>query len=191
MPTVDFKAFATDPGANVMDQADYLAAVFLASGFAAGLAQSPQLNKVWRQSSVMSAALATYIANQTGQNVLDDGDLAGLIAKLAAAVSVGAAIRPIRLVTVSTPLVLTSADYAVGLARTAAPAAMTASLPADAQNGQTFVIEDLSSNFSLFPVTVSPPAGDTFAGLATFTLNINKQSAAFRRYPSNLWSVKS
>lgn len=51
MPTVDFLPFATDPGANVVSQAAWLALAQRTSGFEAGIAQSDQLNKAWRQSA--------------------------------------------------------------------------------------------------------------------------------------------
>lgn len=88
MSTVDYKPFANSGGANVVDQATYAAATWVPTGFASGLAQSAQLNKVWRQSSMMSAALATFISNQLGIDVLDDGVLATLITNLTAAIPV-------------------------------------------------------------------------------------------------------
>lgn len=78
--TIDYKAFAAGGGANVITQADYVTALAgpLANGFVAGLARSASLNKVWRQSSVMTAAIADYIVAQIGGNVLDDGNVAAL-----------------------------------------------------------------------------------------------------------------
>lgn len=78
----NFIPFAVGSGANVISQADYKALVALASGFQSGKASSAQINKVLRQSSFIAAALAQYVANKSGQDVLDDGDLNGFIAKL-------------------------------------------------------------------------------------------------------------
>jgi hypothetical protein len=86
MPTIDFLPFATDPGADVMPQADYLAAGFRGTGFETGIALPDRLNKVWRQSAFVTAAIANLIADRTGQDVLDDGDLAAFKAKLLAAI---------------------------------------------------------------------------------------------------------
>lgn len=82
MAANNFIPFAAGSGANVISQADYEALVALASGFQSGKASSAQINKVLRQSSFIAAALAQYVANKSGQDVLDDGDLNGFIAKL-------------------------------------------------------------------------------------------------------------
>ncbi|WP_258378991.1 hypothetical protein [Pantoea ananatis] len=82
MAANNFKPFATGNGANVTSQADYEALVALASGFQSGKASSAQINKVLRQASFIAAALAQYVANKSGQDVLDDGDVNGFIAKL-------------------------------------------------------------------------------------------------------------
>lgn len=185
----DFLAFATGGGANVMDQADYAAATFVGTGFEPGLAQSIQLNKVWRQSSFMSAVLAQMIANETGSNVLDDGDINGKVALLFNAIQITAGIRPTRVVNVSTALTVNLTDYYIGLNRTAAPAATAAQLPTPTQAGQEFVIEDLKGNFFNFPVTVSPPAGHTIAGNSQQVCNIDRGSWKFTFYGTTLWSV--
>lgn len=90
MPTSEFLAFGTGGGANVESQANYAAASWRDEGFSAGLAQSPNLNKVWRQSSVAAAALTQAVADLTASNIADDGDLAGLVAKIKAAIAAGA-----------------------------------------------------------------------------------------------------
>ncbi|AJK46305.1 hypothetical protein BGL_1c17960 [Burkholderia plantarii] len=82
----DFKAFATGDGANVLSQQDYEALTVRSSGFQSGIAKSAQLNKVWRQSSIMSAVLAQFIVNQTGRDAIDDGSIEALGAGLTAAV---------------------------------------------------------------------------------------------------------
>lgn len=87
MATVDFLPFAYDPDANVQSQSDYLSNPSRVDGFSAGIAQSAQLNKVWRQTSMMTAAMANVIANVTGQDVLDNGDLGALITKLTTALA--------------------------------------------------------------------------------------------------------
>lgn len=81
----DFKPFATGKGANVTSQPDWEALPALLSGFTAGKASSAQVNKVLRQASFIAAALAQYTASKSGQDVLDDGDLSGFIAKMSAA----------------------------------------------------------------------------------------------------------
>ncbi|ENE5616890.1 phage tail protein [Salmonella enterica] len=81
----DFKPFATGRGANVTSQPDWEALPALLSGFTAGKASSAQVNKALRQASFIAAALAQYTASKSGQDVLDDGDLSGFIAKMSAA----------------------------------------------------------------------------------------------------------
>ncbi|WP_330728208.1 hypothetical protein [Burkholderia multivorans] len=83
----DFLPFATGPGANVVDQATYAALGALTTGFLSGTAQSVQVNKVWRQSSIMAAVIAQFIVAQTGQAAVDDGTTATLLANFTKAVN--------------------------------------------------------------------------------------------------------
>lgn len=79
---VDYQPFANGGGANVETQAQYLtdlaAGGSLVNGYAAGLAKSSQFNKVARQSSMMTAAIANFIATELNTSVLDDGVVATL-----------------------------------------------------------------------------------------------------------------
>ncbi|WP_232450919.1 hypothetical protein [Burkholderia ubonensis] len=95
MGTNDFLPFGGGGAANVIDQATYAALAARLTGFQSGTAQSAQLNKVWRQSSIMAAVLAQFIVNQTGQNATDDGTTATLLSNLATAVAVSARQNPV------------------------------------------------------------------------------------------------
>ncbi|KVN30691.1 hypothetical protein WJ63_07875 [Burkholderia pyrrocinia] len=86
MVTNDFLAFGGGGAANVIDQATYAALVARLTGFQSGAAQSGQLNKVWRQSSIMAAVVAQFAADYSGQNSTDDGTTATLEANLIAAI---------------------------------------------------------------------------------------------------------
>lgn len=90
-PTVDYQPIANGGSANVETQAQYLIDLAgggsLQNGYQAGLAKSVQVNKTLRQLSMVSAAVANFIANQLGINVLDDGNLANLITILTAAIN--------------------------------------------------------------------------------------------------------
>jgi hypothetical protein len=94
MPIVDFIPFANDPSAaNVVTQAAYLAAAsgsgYVQNGFPSSRANSNSANKAWRQSSVMVASIAQWIAAKTGSDVLDSGGstaITTLTALIAAAV---------------------------------------------------------------------------------------------------------
>ncbi|ELY3812043.1 tail fiber protein [Cronobacter sakazakii] len=71
----DFKPFATSAGANVTSQADWETLPALSQGFTSGKAASAQVNKAIRQSSFIASALAQFIADQTGADVLDNGNV--------------------------------------------------------------------------------------------------------------------
>ncbi len=90
MPTNDFKPFATGVGANVISQADYIIAAWLATGFpVSGMdktAYSNALNKVWRQSAFMAAMIGQFIETELAIDVLDDGNLAGKTTNFIAAI---------------------------------------------------------------------------------------------------------
>ncbi|WP_236237713.1 hypothetical protein [Pseudomonas faucium] len=89
MATNDFQAFGNAAGANVLSQADYLALAARLSGFTAGTANSAQLNKVWRQSSVMAYVLAQFISDTTRQDVLDNGAPATILAAMKSSMAAG------------------------------------------------------------------------------------------------------
>ena len=80
MATNNFKAFALDPNANVMSQADWEALPALLSGFTAGKASSAQVNKAIRQSTTIAALVGQFIAN-SGADALDNADVNGLVTK--------------------------------------------------------------------------------------------------------------
>ncbi len=74
----DFATFAAGAGANVLSQASYLALQARVTGFQTGIAQSQQLNKVWRQSSIIASMIAQFICDKSGQAAIDDGTIATL-----------------------------------------------------------------------------------------------------------------
>lgn len=78
----EFLPFAFQSTSNVIDQKAYEALQDRLSGFVSGVALAERLNKVWRQSSLMSAALGQFLAASTGKDVIDDGDLNKLVALL-------------------------------------------------------------------------------------------------------------
>ncbi|EMU6132567.1 hypothetical protein ACOJGT_001454 [Escherichia coli] len=83
----DFKPFATGSGANVMSQTDWEALPALLAGFQSGKASSAQINKAFRQSSFIAAALAQFIADTNGTDVLDNGNFSDIVLKLKSAIS--------------------------------------------------------------------------------------------------------
>lgn len=191
MSTVDYLPIANAAGAAVESQADYSGDATLPNGYQTGIVTQLKFNKSLRQLSVMVAAIANYISQQLNIDVLDDGNVANLVTNLQNAIVTGANIKPATVITASANINITAAEYHIGFARTAAPAALTATLPqlTDEQAGQEFVLEDLVGNFNAFPVTVEPQAGQTISGLAQKILNQDGQSAKFTWYGNNLWSV--
>lgn len=80
MATNEFLPFGTSAGANVLGQSAYAALAARSSGFVAGTAVSEQLNKVWRQASMVSAMIGQFVADNSGNDALDDGDIAAFLA---------------------------------------------------------------------------------------------------------------
>lgn len=86
MATNNFKAFALDPNANVLSQADWEALPALLSGFTSGKASSAQVNKAIRQATTIAALVGQFIAN-SGSDALDNADVNSLVLKFTKAVS--------------------------------------------------------------------------------------------------------
>ena len=80
MAVNEFLTFAGDPAANVMTQSDYSATGFTSRllGFSTGTALSIQLNKVWRQASLISNMIGQFTVDNTGLDMVDDGTPAGV-----------------------------------------------------------------------------------------------------------------
>jgi len=87
MPTNDIKPFAAAGGANVLTQAEYLALAALSTGFSSGKAKSKEVNKAIRQATFIASALAQFICDKSGSDVLDDGNVAGLVTNLLSAMN--------------------------------------------------------------------------------------------------------
>lgn len=86
MATNDFLPFAGGAGSNVLTQAAYAALAARTAGFSAGVAKSAELNKVWRQSSLMASVIGQIINDVTGRDAIDDGTITTLVSNLKAAI---------------------------------------------------------------------------------------------------------
>lgn len=84
---VDYLPVAAAGGANVDSQANFVGSGYQLDGFTVGTANPQQANKIWRQASMMAAAVANFIANTLNINVLDDGNIANLITNFTNAVT--------------------------------------------------------------------------------------------------------
>lgn len=186
---VDYVPWATGVGANVYTPGVYQALATLGSGVEPGLADPQQANTTWRLSSMIAAAIANYISQQLGIDVLDDGNLSNLVSNLTSAVATGATIKPGRIVTSSATLNMSATDYAIGLQRSVALAAQVVNLPATPQVNQEFRLDDLNDNFAQYPVTWTPPAGHNVAGLVSWVCNVNRGSWVAHYYGSNTWGI--
>lgn len=82
----EFLTFASGAGANVLSQAEYEALGARLTGFQAGVARSVEVNKAIRQAAFMASILAGFIADTTGQDVLDNGNAPAMLAALQAAI---------------------------------------------------------------------------------------------------------
>ncbi len=78
----DFKAFSISDNANVVSQEKYEVNQSLQTGFSPDNVPTHLLNKVLRQTSTVSSAVADFIAARSGNDVLDDGNIAKLTAQL-------------------------------------------------------------------------------------------------------------
>ncbi|RQU16223.1 hypothetical protein DF153_21420 [Burkholderia cenocepacia] len=140
MANNNFKPFAAAGGANVMTQADYEALAALLTGFQSGTAQSQQLNKVWRQSSIMAAVLAQFIVDLTGQDAIDDGTTATLLANLKTAVQAQSA-----------AVVGQARNVAMSIAAASTNATLTADevVVGTALGGQKYLLKQFSKTINL------------------------------------------
>ncbi|WP_254211201.1 hypothetical protein, partial [Burkholderia multivorans] len=125
-------------------------------GFQSGTAQSAQLNKVWRQSSIMAAVLGQFIVDLTGQDAIDDGTTATLLANLKMAVQAQSA---------------AVVGQARNLTMSVAAASSTATLNADeivvgtALGGQKYLLKQFSKTINL--AAAGPGGMDTGAAPAS------------------------
>ncbi|WP_241123034.1 hypothetical protein [Achromobacter xylosoxidans] len=92
MATNEILPFAAASGANVLTQAEYAADTQRTSGNVPGVARSKLVNKAARQAAFVSSMVGQYIADRSGQDVLDNGDIAALQAKFVSALAASPAL---------------------------------------------------------------------------------------------------
>ncbi|TNH44479.1 gp53-like domain-containing protein [Photorhabdus luminescens] len=81
-PKNDFKAFSISNNANVVSQERYEEENSLKTGFPSNNIPTHVLNKTLRQSSTIASVVADFIATQSGDDVLDDGNTVKLNTQL-------------------------------------------------------------------------------------------------------------
>lgn len=79
MPINEIKPFATGVGANIVAPSTYVNEPYLQQGFGNGILEAYDLNTVLRQTTFVSAMLAQFTAENSGIDVMDDGDVEGLL----------------------------------------------------------------------------------------------------------------
>lgn len=83
----EYLPFAHSATANVSTQAEWISNLDRPRGFGEGVALSAPFNKVWRQASVMVAAIAQFIDQRVAGDVNDDGNVGALASLFAEAVA--------------------------------------------------------------------------------------------------------
>jgi len=86
MATTEYLPFATGAGANVESQGTYAGSGPQTVGVQSGIIASAQMNKTWRQASVVAAMLTQFIADTLGVNITDNGNVAALEAQFITAI---------------------------------------------------------------------------------------------------------
>ncbi|MBS9443413.1 phage tail protein [Photorhabdus heterorhabditis] len=81
-PTNDFKAFSISNNANIVSQERYEIDQSLKTGFPPNNITVHLLNKALRQSSTITSVVANFIATYSGDDILDNGDIAKLVVQL-------------------------------------------------------------------------------------------------------------
>jgi hypothetical protein len=83
----DFLPYAVGSGANVVSQETYAAlTALLQNGLTSGIVPSVQLNKILRQSSIISSVIGQFIVSNSGQPAIDDGTTNTLLTNFTASV---------------------------------------------------------------------------------------------------------
>jgi hypothetical protein len=168
--TNDFLPFAIGGGANVEPQSTYASDSLRTNGNQPGIAVSAFNNKALRQANAIASQFAQYIANTTGQNVVDDGNMTNLLAQLTTALtptypiqyktSAYTVVPTDSLILCSTnPFILSLYDV------TTAPS-------------KRITIKKTDANLANF-VTIMPFAGQTVNGLATYILYTLGETVTF------------
>lgn len=78
MPVNDFKPFGAGPGESITSQTDYSVATWRVEGWRSGILPHQQINKVLRQTSTVTAALAQSVSDLAQIDVFDNGNVTQL-----------------------------------------------------------------------------------------------------------------
>ncbi|MFC3638237.1 hypothetical protein ACFONL_12785 [Camelimonas fluminis] len=166
--------FAVAPSANVMTQAAYAGLTARAGGFVSGVAQSEQLNKVWRQAAFVAAMVGQYTANNSGEDVLDNGDVDTFEENFALAIA-ATAVGSLPFATAAEVLAATLANKVIS-PKTIAPAVQSGkwnyAIAAGTANALTVTLDPAPASYAALtgaPIRIKVAANNTGA----VTLNVN------------------
>ena len=194
----DFKPFAIGAGANVLSQAEWEALVALSTGFTAGIARAGEVNKALRQATVMASVLAQYIADTSGSDVLDNGDITTLVVNLKNSINSVVPDVPVTSVNGKTGAVVLNADDVGAYSPQNCPLPVGAILqmgndtnPASIYPGTTW--KDLAADYGGRVLAIGP-AGET-GGSNEVTLNADNlpdhKHKAGDMAPGGVWNTDS
>ncbi|EHM8461357.1 tail fiber protein [Escherichia coli] len=189
--TNDFKAFATDANANVTSQEEWETLTALKKGFSSGKASSAQVSKALRQPSTMAAVLGQFIANAE-LDALDDGDVDGLVAKLATAITTNLGLGEGSALPVGVPVPWPSATPPTGWLKCNGAAFSAEEYPELAKAYPTNKLPDLRGEFirgwddgrgvdsrRAVLSTQEPTVGTFYVGLAIISGTLSGSGAKF------------
>lgn len=171
---VDYLPVATAVGNNADSQVNFQGSGYQTLGFNNGIAQPYQANKIWRQCSMVAAAVANFISNQLTIPVIDDGNLAALITNFTNAIISAAQGVSNRLVTVAfsaTPVFDASQGNAFEIVLTGN---VTSSTLVNVSPGQRllFIVKQDGTGGHTF----APPANLPMSTIDTAASIVNSQS---------------
>jgi hypothetical protein len=164
MPTNDFLPFAADPAANVITQGAWSALPARINGFASGLAQSSQVNKVWRQASAMASVLGQAIVDIGNLDALDDGNVTALLNGLKTAIRSGKLNYFSAPTGTANALVITPAPAVAALADIAGTALAIKTGGSANSGAMTLQVNALAATPVTWPDGTAIAAGDVPAG---------------------------
>ncbi|AZE53488.1 Phage tail fiber protein [Pseudomonas synxantha] len=183
MATNEFLPFGTNVGANVMSQSEYSAMAARVNGFSSGTANSAQLNKAWRQASVIASVVAQFASDGSGQDVLDDGDTVKVLSSLSLAIS-----NAIKSTSISWSKIISKPTTVDGYGITDALKLSGGTLtgPLNMANGTSIYLNTASQASWVAGLITGTQGGET-AG-AGFTGNASTVASAFLGIGSTPWS---
>ena len=186
MATNEFVAVATEGVPNVQPLNEYTGSTEQRQGYAVGqVPSSESWNRMLRQGTFIAAGVAQFVANVTGEDVLDDGDLDAFVALLTAAAGSGGG----RIITAAGPQTLLVSDSNVFINQAVA-AAIQVKLPAEPAAFQEITVFDDKGDAAANNITVNGN-GNAIANCVgdNYVMNQNYMAVTFK-WNGTAWRVK-